>query len=102
MRSDVNNIGIIGAGVGGLIAAKTFLEEGFNCEVFERKGSLGGVWENGYHSLHLQLPKESYEFLDWPMPASYPKYPSCDQIVSYLNSYARHFRVFKKIQFNCR
>jgi dimethylaniline monooxygenase (N-oxide forming) len=101
MRGDVNKIGIIGAGVGGLIAAKSFLEEGYDCEVFERKGSLGGVWENGYHSLHLQLPKESYEFLDWPMPDSYPTFPSCDQIVSYLNSYARHFRVFKKIQFNC-
>jgi len=101
MRSDVKKIGIIGAGVGGLIAAKTLLEEGFDCEVLERKGSLGGVWDNGYHSLRLQLPKESYEFLDWPMPASYPKYPSCDQIVSYLNSYARHFRIFKRIQFNC-
>ncbi len=100
MRNDVKKIGIIGAGVGGLIAAKTFLEEGFDCEVIERKGSLGGVWESGYHSLRLQLPKESYEFLDWPMPASYPTFPSCDQIVSYLNAYARHFRVFKKIHFN--
>jgi dimethylaniline monooxygenase (N-oxide forming) len=102
MRNDVKKIGIIGAGVAGLVAAKTLLEEGFDCEVFERKGSLGGVWESGYHSLRLQLPKESYEFLDWPMPASYPTFPSCDQIVSYLNAYARHFRVFKKIQFNCR
>ena len=102
MRSDIEKIGIIGAGVGGLIAAKIFIEEGFDCEVLERKGSLGGVWETGYHSLRLQLPKDSYEFLDWPMPASYPEFPSCDQIVSYLNSYARHFRVVKKIQFNCR
>jgi len=102
MKSDVKKIGIIGAGVGGLIAAKTFLEEGFDCEVLERKGSIGGVWESGYHSLRLQLPKDSYEFLDWPMPASYPTFPSCDQIVSYLNSYARHFRILKKIQFGCR
>ena len=102
MRNDVKKIGIIGAGVGGLIAAKTLIEEGFDCEVLERKGSLGGVWETGYHSLRLQLPKESYEFLDWPMPGSYPRFPTCDQIVSYLNSYARHFRVIKKIQFNCR
>ncbi|MBT8103176.1 MAG: pentapeptide repeat-containing protein [Gammaproteobacteria bacterium] len=102
MRNDTKKIGIIGAGVGGLIAAKTFLEEGFDCEVLERKGSLGGVWESGYHSLHLQLPKESYEFLDWPMPASFPTFPSCDQIVSYLNAYARHFRVFKKIHFHSR
>ena len=101
MRNEVRSIGIVGAGVSGLIAAKTFLEEGFDCEVFERNGSLGGVWEAGYHSLRLQLPKESYEFLDWPMPGSYPRYPSCDQIVSYLNSYARHFRVYKKIHFNC-
>lgn len=102
MRSDIKKIGIVGAGVGGLIAAKIFIEEGFDCELLERKGSLGGVWETGYHSLRLQLPKDSYEILDWPMPASYPKYPSCDQIVSYLNAYARHFRVVNKIQFNCR
>lgn len=101
MRSDVKKIGIIGAGVGGLIAAKTLLEEGFDCEILEQKSSLGGVWDNGYHSLRLQLPKESYEFLDWPMPASYPRFPSCDQIVSYLNSYARHFRIFRRIQFDC-
>jgi dimethylaniline monooxygenase (N-oxide forming) len=101
MTEHVKTIGIIGAGVSGLIAAKTFLEEGFDCEVFERNKSLGGVWENGYHLLHLQLPKESYEFLDWPMPSSYPRYPSCDQILAYLNSYARHFRIFSRIRFNC-
>ena len=101
MEHDIKKIGIIGAGVGGLIAAKTLIEEGFDCEVLERKGSLGGVWESGYHSLRLQLPKDSYEFLDWPMPESYPRYPTCDQIVSYLNAYARHFRVIKKIRFNC-
>jgi dimethylaniline monooxygenase (N-oxide forming) len=101
MNSNVKTIGIIGSGIGGLITAKTFLEEGFDCEIFERKSSLGGVWNDGYHSLHLQLSKESYELLDWPMPQSYPKYPSSDQILSYLNSYANHFRVFDKIHFNC-
>ncbi len=59
MTEHVKTIGIIGAGVSGLIAAKTFLEEDFDCEVFERNKSFGGVWENGYHLLHLQLPKES-------------------------------------------
>lgn len=101
MYSGVKKVGIIGSGVSGLITAKIFLEEGFDCELFERKSSLGGVWDNGYHSLHLQLPKESYELLDWPMPQSYPNFPSCDQVLSYLNSYARHFRVFDKIHFNC-
>ena len=35
------------------------------------------------------------------MPSSYPQYPSCDQILAYLNSYARHFRIFNRIRFNC-
>ena len=38
---------IIGAGVAGLAAAKTFAARGHGVTILERSGDLGGVWEIG-------------------------------------------------------
>ncbi len=35
---------IVGAGMSGLVSAKTFLESGFDVTVFESRETLGGVW----------------------------------------------------------
>lgn len=45
--TDVKTVGIIGAGVSGLVTAKTLMAEGLDCTVFERSGALGGVWADG-------------------------------------------------------
>lgn len=37
-------IAVIGAGPAGLCALKTCLDENFNCDVFEKSGVIGGVW----------------------------------------------------------
>ena len=39
---------------------------------------------------------------DWPMPADFPDFPSKDQMLAYLKSYAAHFGIDKKIQYNTR
>ena len=39
------NVCIIGAGVAGLAAAKTFDARGHKVIILERSGDLGGVWE---------------------------------------------------------
>ncbi len=57
--------------------------------------------ETGYHLLKLQLPKDTYEFFDLPMPKAHPTFPSCDQVLWYLNEYARYFNVINIINFNC-
>ena len=36
---------VIGAGVSGLVAAKTFGARGHQVTILERSGDLGGVWE---------------------------------------------------------
>ena len=37
-------VGVIGAGVSGLVTAKTMREHGYAVVVFERGLELGGVW----------------------------------------------------------
>ena len=35
---------VIGAGISGIVAAKCMQDAGFNVEVFERSGDVGGLW----------------------------------------------------------
>jgi cation diffusion facilitator CzcD-associated flavoprotein CzcO len=58
-------IGIIGAGVAGLTAARFLQNAGFTCEIFEKSQKLTGVWTVGYHTFGLQIPSKLYEFPDY-------------------------------------
>lgn len=97
----IKNICVIGAGVSGLVTAKTFIEEGYEVIVFEKQKALGGVWEKSraYPELSIQNPRDTYAFSDYPMPSSYPEWPSGEQICAYLESYAQNFDVLPKIKF---
>jgi dimethylaniline monooxygenase (N-oxide forming) len=97
----IKTIGIIGSGVAGLTAARFLQNAGFKCEIFEKSQKLGGVWTAGYHTFGLQIFSKLYEFPDYPMPENYPDLPSGEQIRSYLENYAHHFKIFDKIHFNC-
>ena len=59
-------VAIVGAGPSGLVAAKVLLDDGFNVTVFERKQTLGGIWneEMAYFDLHTQQPGGTMEFSD--------------------------------------
>lgn len=98
----INTVCVIGAGVSGLATAKVFLEEGYDVTVFEKQKGIGGVWEKSrtYPGLTTQSPRDTYAFPDYPMPSSYPEWPSADQIRAYLESYAQNFNITRKIRFN--
>ncbi|WYM01045.1 MAG: flavin-containing monooxygenase [Gloeotrichia echinulata DVL01] len=98
----IRHICVIGAGISGLVTAKTFLEEGYDVTVFEKKLGLGGVWEKSrsYPELTSQNTSDTYCFSDYPMPKSYPDWPSAEQIRNYLESYAKHFGIIEKIRFD--
>lgn len=92
---------VIGAGISGLVSAKTFLESGYEVTVFEKQKGLGGVWEKSrtYPGLTIQNTRDTYCFCDYPMPESYPEYPTAQDMRNYLESYAKHFAVFERIRF---
>jgi cation diffusion facilitator CzcD-associated flavoprotein CzcO len=93
---------VIGAGISGLVAAKTFLEDDFEVTVFEKKPSLGGVWEKSraYPYVKTQNSRHTYCFTDYPMPEDYPEWPNGEQVRRYLQSYADYFEVSERISFN--
>src|SRR5712664_2599889 len=93
---------IIGAGVAGLAAAKTFAARGHRVSILERSGDLGGVWEpaRSYPEVQTQSPKELYRYTDKPMPESYPEWPKGPQVHAYLSGYARDHKFDGAMRFN--
>jgi hypothetical protein len=96
-----NKIAIIGAGPVGISAARALKESGIAYDQFESQSELGGNWRNGvYKNAHIISSRKTTEFPDFPMPASYPDFPSAEQMLSYLESYAKHFNLIDDIHFN--
>ncbi|KAH9486090.1 FAD-dependent monooxygenase DEP4 [Psilocybe cubensis] len=64
-------VGILGAGVAGLINAYVLLQDGFtNITVITRDRSVGGVWSRDrvYPGLHINNVHGEYRFSPMPMP----------------------------------
>ena len=100
---------VIGAGPSGLAAIKNLQEQGVSqITVFEKNNQIGGNWvydENNDHSsvyetTHIISSKRWSQFEDFPMPESYPDYPSHRQVLAYFQNYASHFDLEKYIRFN--
>ena len=111
-RRTVREVAVIGAGASGLAAARCLLGAGLRPTVFERAAQLGGVWRfdpaqpdggsPAYRSLHTNTLKQATAFSDFPFRADLPDFPSCGEVVSYLNAYADRFGVREHICFEMR
>ncbi|OVA12350.1 Flavin monooxygenase-like [Macleaya cordata] len=98
----VSKVGIIGAGISGIAAAKQLKR--YHPIVFEATDSIGGVWRHcSYKSTKLQTPRCDYEFSDYPWPErDNSNFPSSVEIVDYVHNYATHFDVLKYVKFNSK
>lgn len=85
------NTVIIGAGPAGLAAAGALKAKGAEPILLEKADNVGSVWRRHYDRLHLHTDRAHSGLPGLPMPASYPRYPSRQQFVDYLEDYARKF-----------
>lgn len=84
---------IIGAGPGGLAVGAALRRANKPFEIIERGDRLGSSWRHHYDRLHLHTPKRHSSLPSRPFPKSAPRYPSRDEVVAYLDDYARAFDI---------
>ena len=82
---------VIGAGPAGLAVAACLKERGVPFILLEQGDRVGRAWHDHYDRLHLHTSRGMSGLPGYPMPRSYPRYPSRDQVTAYLADYAAHF-----------
>jgi indole-3-pyruvate monooxygenase len=84
---------IVGAGAAGLATAAGLMRRGISFELLEAGERAGNAWASSYDALRLHTVRRYSGLPYYSMPRSYPRYPTRDQVVSYLEAYARHFGI---------
>lgn len=82
---------VIGAGPAGLAVGACLKKRGMSCIILEQANSVASSWRNHYERLHLHTVKAFSALPLLPFPPSVPRYPSRDDVIAYLDSYAAHF-----------
>ena len=80
---------MIGAGFAGLGTASALKRRGVEAVVLERSGAVGNSWRNRYDSLRLNTLRWMSTLRGYRMPRRYGRWPTRDQIVEYLEDFAR-------------
>ena len=91
-------IGIIGGGVSGLIAAKTFSQQGFDVEVLDQNNEIGGIWAKNYYGVGIQGPFWHYSLVDFSWENGVEVFPKLPALQNYLKNYAKHFSLGDKVK----
>ncbi|CAN6319910.1 unnamed protein product [Urochloa humidicola] len=113
-------VAVIGAGAAGLVAARELRREGHSPVVFERGAAIGGTWiyeppgkdeedDDGhsslYESLRTNLPRELMGFLDFPFAAGpgsadARRFPRHEEVLRYIQEFARRFDLSGLVRFH--
>ncbi|KAI8521748.1 hypothetical protein Bbelb_015020 [Branchiostoma belcheri] len=108
MMVNAKKVCVIGAGVSGLSAVKSCLEEGLQPTCYEQHDDLGGIWRYSedprpnqgaamFKSVVANISKSMLCYSDFPFPEDAPMYPTHDRVLQYLRDYAEHFNLLPYI-----
>uniref|UniRef100_A0AC35UFT1 Flavin-containing monooxygenase n=1 Tax=Rhabditophanes sp. KR3021 TaxID=114890 RepID=A0AC35UFT1_9BILA len=101
---------VIGAGVSGLPAIKSCLENDLLVTCYEKSSDIGGLWNYRPNQLEsdcgtvmkstiVNTSKEIMAYSDFPPPAYYPNFMHNSFVQEYLRDYGETFGLLKYIKF---
>ena len=102
---------VIGAGPCGLTAVKNLLQVGCrDVTCYEAGSGIGGNWAftddpqraSVYAGARAISSRRLSAFDDFPMPDTFPEFPSHEQLLAYFTAYARAFRLEPHIRLDSR
>jgi putative flavoprotein involved in K+ transport len=85
------DVAVVGAGQAGLAAGHFLSTQDRSCVILDSARSLGAAWAGRWASLVLFTPRRDDSLPGLAFPGDPDGYPSGDEVVSYLNLYARTF-----------
>ncbi|KAL4354594.1 hypothetical protein GQ457_06G032820 [Hibiscus cannabinus] len=120
-----SKVAVIGAGTAGLLTARELQREGHRVTVFEKADKVGGTWlyssqvesdplgvdpnrqvvhSSLYRSLRANLPRQAMSFLDYPFLKKeggddQRSFPGHEEVLRFLEDFARDFGLMELIQF---
>ncbi len=97
-------VAIVGAGPGGLVAARYLLAHGFEPVLFEQSSQLGGQWNQGaahsgvWPGMFTNTSRVMTRFSDLEWSRATKMFPRNDEVLAYLASYAQKFGISEHIR----
>jgi len=89
---------IIGAGQAGLTMEYYLKQEGYNFLLLEAENRIGDSWRNRYDSLQLFTPRAYSSLPGMIVKGEGNGFPCKDEMATYLEEYARHFKLPVQLQ----
>lgn len=78
---------VVGGGPGGLAAAAALRQAGIRAVVLEKSESVGASWRRHYDRLRLHTTRRLSGLPGLPMPRSFGRWASRDNVIRYLEKY---------------
>ena len=106
--ADAKQVAIIGAGPGGIVAARFLLTHGFEPVLFEQSSRLGGQWNQGaphsgvWPEMFTNTNRVLSRFSDLDWPPGTKMFPRNQEALAYLERYAEKFGIRERIRLQHR
>jgi putative flavoprotein involved in K+ transport len=84
---------VIGGGQAGLAAGFYLRRAGLSYVILDAQERPGGAWLRGWDSLRLFSPAQWSSLPGWLFPGAPGRYPTRDEVVSYLEQYERRYEL---------
>jgi putative flavoprotein involved in K+ transport len=86
-------VAIVGAGQAGFAIGHLLRQSGISFVIFERANSIGPAWRERWDSLTLFTPRRYSGLPGLKFPGDPDGYPTRDEVIDYLERYARTFEL---------